>query len=239
MLLRENHHRVGVLVSAAALCPLLWFVLLVVPGRAGATPAGGTALVVHPNGGSLSSGGSSTPFGLKLPAHAACPGDTAHQGYSISSYVVPVSVAPGAVVYGGGGFAQQGSPMVDASLTPYLAVNTDIDTGEIPPPPIFSWTSYAQHGGFPMGTYNVGVACATRSGATARYWNTVFRFTADSADRGGFTWSIIGAPKQTSGGSTAGTVVGVVIAVIVIGGIATLLLVRRRPTLTRSRPGVR
>jgi hypothetical protein len=227
------------LVRFGTLSVLLLGVFVGIPGAAEASATGGSFQVLQPNGEPRTAGGSNTPFAVKLPYGAACPGDTAHEYYVINSYVVPRATNPGTVKFGGG-FPQTGSPMIDTTGTPYLAQNTAINTGVIPLLPLFSWTAYAQHGGWQPGDYNVGVACADRWGNAARYWNAKFRFVASQTDPGKFTWTLLDAPRSTSstGASSLRTIVGVLVGLAVIGGVAAVVVGRRR-RVAGVRPGDR
>ena len=66
--------------------------VLLLPTASEAAMVSGVATISQPGATAeapLSSGGASTPFTLALPPHAACPGDTAHSGYHVYSYLVP------------------------------------------------------------------------------------------------------------------------------------------------------
>jgi hypothetical protein len=180
--------------------------------------------------------GSATPFVIKLPTGAACPGDTAHKYYLVNSYVVPISTDPGTLTFEGG-VPPGDTTIVSTSGVPYTAQDTIEYTGGIAPLPAFSWAGYAHHpdGRLVPGTYNVGLACANREGKATTYWNAKITVQASSTDSGGFTWSVIGAPKARSGGSQAGTIIGFVIAVVIFGGVAALLWGRRSKAAVRSR----
>ena len=82
-----------------ALVPVLLVAWLsAVPATAGASVVAGTEEITQP--GSLTpldSGGSETLYGVVLPSGAGCPGDTAHDGYHIFSYLVPKDVSPASV----------------------------------------------------------------------------------------------------------------------------------------------
>jgi hypothetical protein len=62
---------------------------------AAAAPAAGTAEVVTPQDGTssagktLANGSGKTRFSLKLPAGAACSGDSTNGGYRVQSFMVP------------------------------------------------------------------------------------------------------------------------------------------------------
>ena len=61
---------------------------------AGAVTAGAEVLVTPGTTRALASGGSTTPYGVVLPAGASCPGDTAHDGYHVFTYLVPSHASP-------------------------------------------------------------------------------------------------------------------------------------------------
>jgi hypothetical protein len=196
----------------------------------------GRAVIVEPNSNTpLNGGGSQTPFTFELPVGAACPGDSAHKEYLIDSFVVPRTVNPSSLYFQGG--APRGATLlVDQFGNPYMANNTIENTGAIPTIPIFSWTAYTGHlDALSSGTYSVGLMCANKRGdATSNYWDTQVSFKADSADPGGFTWTAINQPKASGHSSSAGTIAGLSIAALVVGGVAFLFLSRRpRPA---SRP---
>ena len=113
-------------------------------------PAGTAVITVAAELTPLNLGGSATPYGVLLPSGASCPGDTAHDGYLVYSYLVPAGVSPTAVSFKTGdpskyyGYISQGSY--------YGAVNTAEDTGEIVGiPPEFTWSRLTPADLFPQG----------------------------------------------------------------------------------------
>ena len=118
----------------------LW--LAAAPATAGA--ATGDGEIIHPaTGAPLDSGGSATTYGVALPAGASCPGDTAHDGYHVYSYLVPAGHTPTEVSLHEGvpeplvGFISYGAY--------YGAVNTAEDTGQVMTLPQFSWSRYSSY----------------------------------------------------------------------------------------------
>jgi hypothetical protein len=198
------------------------------------------ARILNANGATaLNSGGSGTPFVIGLPSGAACPGDTAHHGYTVSSYALRTGIDVGTVNFVGG-FPTGGTSLVTPNGTPYLARDTDVNTARVLPPPVLSWAPYAhQQQVLPLGTYNVGIACVNGRGRADRNWNSEVALTASSHDPGGFVWSVVGATAAAPTGSSTGTshtglIVGVLIAAaVVIAGVA-FFVVRRRPRSGRS-----
>jgi hypothetical protein len=125
------------LLAGTALCLAT---LAGVGGVAGAvTP--GAEVIVHPGTTKpLASGGSRTPYGVVLPPGAACPGDTAHDGYLVYSYLVPGTASPTDVNFKRGipnrwyGYIAAGSY--------FGAVNTAESTGQVVGLPYdFVWNS--------------------------------------------------------------------------------------------------
>jgi hypothetical protein len=212
---------------AALLVAIGVFVNGIAPDAAGAASAR-SAEIVRPGGViPLTSGGSATPFGLAIPEGAACPGDSAHDGYYVDSYVVPATSDPGRI-YFPGEIATVGTQLVTLSGEPYTAQTTAEYSGDVVLPPPFSWSQYANDPKtLPPGTYNVGLICVNRHGHPAIYWNTRVTFRASPADPGGFTWSVPSSPA-TSGSSSAVPIAaaGAAIALIVLAG--GFLLVRSR-----------
>ena len=201
---------------------------LVSAPKAAAAPAAGTAEILEVNGVTpLSVGGSRTAFDLRLPPHAACPGDTAHKFYLIDSYMVPVAVSPATIRYvGGEPFADRGSSLGGGG-EPYSETNTEIVTGRIPNPPTLDWAAMVHHPEY-LGTYNIGVSCVNHSGSTVSYWNAVVTFTASSADPGGFTWTVSQAASGHKSGSSATSWVLTTAILVVVGGAVALVVLRRR-----------
>lgn len=217
----------------AALLPIvtvLW--TLTAPGTAWAVTAGAASIVQPGTLTSLDSGGADTPYEVALPSNASCPGDTAHQGYHVYSYLVPAGHTPAEVDFKHGvpnrwyGYFSYGSY--------YGAADTAEDTGQIMALPEFSWTRYSTYPGliFPDGrtrtTWEGGIACTTTDGVVTNYWNTQFVFTKSATTPGGFTWRVIANPPV----ATSHTWITVGIALLVLAALfaaAAILLSRRRP----------
>jgi hypothetical protein len=216
--------------GAAWLAVLAFGLLGLVAAAPAGAAAGGTAGIVQTDAsGPLRSGGSATQFLIQLPSNAHCPGDSAHDQYLINTYVVPSTVNPESVSFVGGQPAT-GDSIIAVGDTPYEAIATIENSGAMPGFPAFSWIPYAHHTtDLPMGTYNVGVMCADRHGRATTYWNAVVTFTASATDPGGFTWRVDSRPLPAHS-STRGLIIGLVIAVVVIGIAVALLVGRRRPT---------
>jgi hypothetical protein len=203
---------------------------------AGAATAGAEVIVSPGTTKALASGASSTPYGVVLPTGAACPGDTAHDGYHVFSYLVPQGSSPTDVSF------KTGEPSTGfgyISAGAYSgAVNTAESTGQVVGLPTdFVWTRLTPQDLFPTGatsaTWNGGIACADTHGQVTDYWNSTIRFTADAADPHGFTWKVIdqGTVQSTP---PVGLWVGIGLLVIAAGAGATALRMRRRDPGDRS-----
>jgi hypothetical protein len=215
------------LLAGTALCLAT---LAGVGGVAGAvTP--GAEVIVHPGTTKpLASGGSRTPYGVVLPPGAACPGDTAHDGYLVYSYLVPGTASPTDVNFKRGipnrwyGYIAAGSY--------FGAVNTAESTGQVVGLPYdFVWTRLTPGDLFAAGahtaTWNGGIACATSRGVVTDYWNSRIVFTADASDPGGFTWKVVDQGAVPSS-QPVGLWIGVGLLVVAAGAAAYALSLRRR-----------
>ncbi len=188
--------------------------LLLLAPPAAASAVSGTATIAAPGTtatGVLTSGGSSTPFTVALPADASCPADTAHHGYHVYSYLVPEGTDLAAVRFVD--FPSEGYGL-DASGRYYGAVNTALRTGQIIGiPNDFEWGTLISSvglstlvGGSSHGVWEAGIACATTHGVLARSWNTQVTFTANAGDPHGFTWKAVpGALAGSTSPSAAPT----------------------------------
>ena len=213
----------------------LW--LLAAPSTAGAATAG-TATIIQPDTGApLDSGGSGTAYGVGLPSGASCPGDTAHQGYHVYSYLIPAGHNPTEASYKGE-FPSKWYGYI--SYGAYFGpVNTAEGTGQVMTLPQFSWTRYSSFLGhlFPrqcrQGHLGGRHPVRQRGGAVTNYWNTQLVFTRTSADPGGFTWRVVAPPPV--GANDTWTVVGITLLVLAfLFGALAFVLSRRRG---RADPG--
>jgi hypothetical protein len=198
---------------------------------AGAAVTASTEVITHPGQLTpLGSGGSATPYGVVLPSGASCPGDTAHDGYHVFSYLVPEGVSPTAVSFKTGDPSKWFGYIANGAY--FGAVNTAEDTGQIVSlPDDFVWTRLTPQDLFAKGatsaTWEGGIACADIHGNVTDYWNSQIVFTASSADRGGFTWRVVQAATPAS--SNVGLWVGVVLALLAIAcAVVAVVLGRRR-----------
>jgi hypothetical protein len=202
---------------------------------ASAATNAGAAEVVGQNDAPLNSGGSATLFTLKLPDGAACPGDTAHKGYLLFSYTVPVEVAPDRVTFPSNS-PNIGVDLIDTNGEPFVAQATGVDTGVVPQPPPFVWSRYDHHPeALPPGTYNVGLACVYNY-RVVKYWNARVTFVASDRDPGGFTWTASAPIRPSSGGSSGDpwiVVAAVAGALVVAAGVGWWVRRGRKPVAGR------
>lgn len=204
---------VGMRASAAALIVVgAWsFYVAASASSASAATLGGTATITNPNNNQpLGSGGSTTVFGVDLPAQAACSGDTATDKYHVFSYLVPESTAVTSLSFGTGS-PSAGLGLADGSGY-YGSANTAPTTGQIINIPTdFEWADLGSLGGTAAtldaggGVWNTGIACANSSGALTDYWNSVVTFTANGNDPNGFVWTAVPGTGSTTTTTTTTT----------------------------------
>lgn len=221
----------------------LWGVVLAVvvvgfPAVAGAATAGAEVLVVPGTTRALTSGGSATPYGVVLPPGAACPGDTAHDGYHVFSYLVPGGSSATDVNFRTGTPSRWYGFIADGAYVG--AVNTAVSTGEIVGlPTAFVWTRLTPQILFADGahtsTWRGGIACADTSGRVTDYWNSTLVFAADPTDPGGFTWKVVDQGAVPSS-VPVGLWVGIGLLVLAAGAGAFALRLRRRSRASDAHP---
>ena len=188
--------------------------LVALPGATpalAATDAGALTLTKGSGAGAgsaLASGGSATGFGLKLPAGAACSGDTATNGYRVQTFMVSSNVTVSTMVFDSTGPSPQSTgatvrlPLFSLG-TPYIDGNTAVGTGAITGLPVFDFAVFGSSGPtiVPNGTYTLGVACTKGSAGPTqvdKYWTTQITVTANPSDTpSGFTW-VAGVPAPPS-----------------------------------------
>jgi hypothetical protein len=187
-------------------------------------------------------GASNTTFTLTLPPGAACTGDSAHNyhlySYAVDASKVPVSAIPTSINFSTGQPVVNGvnqPVLIDSGGSPYGPINTlpgstTNPQGDVPTPPQFNWSPYANADfgtGFDLypGTFNMGIACADVNGAVDgnHFWNTQVTFTALQTNPNDFTW-VIPPPNQTPETPLA---VGLPLSALALAGGATFVLRRR------------
>ena len=148
-----------------------------------------------------SSGGTTTPFVVELPAGSTCPGDSANDGYRVNSYLVPAEQAPAEITFDGlgpqpnalGDYESFRQPLYDVETTPYASVQTAEaeekgGPGRILDLPPFDFAVFGP-GDLPAGTYNIGVVC-TLLNEIVRIWGTQIAVTGSGPDD--LRWAVTG-----------------------------------------------
>ena len=227
------------LVAVAVVAAALVAVTTGTPQVAGAATAGAEILVTPGTTRALASGGSTTPYGVVLPTGASCPGDTAHDGYHVFTYLVPAGVSPTAVSFKTGDPSRWYGYIAEGAYVG--ALNTAESTGQIVGlPTSFVWTRLTPAILFADGartaTWNGGVACADTHGQVTDYWNSTIRFTADASDPNGFTWKVVDQGAVPSSFPVA-LWLGIGLLVVAAGSAAYALRLRRRSNAPDRSPG--
>lgn len=195
----------------------------------------GPVTVITTDGSPLQHGGSDTSFTFGLPPDAACPGDSADDGYRIQSFIVPDGVDPAGLTYESTKPAGDGNwALYAVTSDPYVQGLTSVaeqrgDPGLIDGLPAFDFAVFPP-GTLAEGSNRLGIAC-TLYNETVRYWDAEIVLTDTPEDTPAqLTWVIPGAPSGSAASfPTARFVVGgVVVVLLVIGG--AIVLARRRRT---------
>jgi hypothetical protein len=189
--------------------------LFATPASATAVATVGAATIAAPGATAaavLPSGKVGTPFTVALPANAACPGDTAHSGYHVYSYLVPAGTNLAAVSFVN--FPSKGYGLVDQYGKYYGAINTAEKTGQIIGiPNDFEWGPLVTSdggripiaslvGGANHGVWEAGIACADTHGVLAASWNTQVTFSESAHTASGLSWRA--TPGMPSGAVATG-----------------------------------
>ena len=143
------------------------------PAGAAAVAAGSMEITRPGSAAALDAGGSATDFGIAVPAGASCPGDSAHRGYHVFSFMVPKGVAPASTTFAKAVPSQYFGFIAFGSYY-YGAANTAENTGQIMDvPSSFVWTRLTPQDLFPGGattaTWVGGIACADEHGTITNY----------------------------------------------------------------------
>jgi hypothetical protein len=191
----------------------------------------------------LEHGASAAVFALRLPDGASCPGDSAHDGWRVQSFMVPDAVDPGTLTYllrqpkgeglyplfsvNGAAFVQQGTAVNDKPGSP----------AKITALPTFNFAKFTP-GLLPNGTYRIGIAC-TIDRTTKRYWDARVVITQSSSDKpAGIVWRTPSAPagiNRLDEPSNTGTYIAIgVLVVLALAGAAIFARSRRARLVTTT-----
>jgi hypothetical protein len=173
----------------------------------------------------LAGGVSSTVFTLTVPDGAVCPGDSANDQWRLQSFVVPATVDPAELTFGGNDPVGDGNwSLYGASTSPYVDELTEPNTmpgqpGRIPSIPALSFAVFPPDT-LPDGEYRIGLAC-TLLREPAIFWDTRLEVVSDPDDEPGrMRWSVIDAPataKVADAASDPNVFTRVLLAVSLVG----------------------
>ena len=216
---------------------------LAVAVPAGAVSSSGRAVIVDGAGSSsgLNEGGSATPFSLRLPRGAACPGDSADANYRVQSFLLPAADDPGAIRWhdiapvGKGRWA-----LYDINTNPYTqALTAKAEKLGGPGPiiniPSFNFAVFLPPGLVVPGRYHIGIACSLYN-VIVRYWVTdiaVFRVASDRPAE--LRWRALDPAPAGSRSGSALSVIVVAVVVLLVAGIGGRRLLSREPRAGRER----
>ncbi len=217
-----------------------------VAAAATSAPREGAVVVVDPGNRStpVTGGNSETTFALALPDGAACPGDSANDGYRIQSFLVPVVDDPGQLTYRS--VAPEGENRISlytVDTNPFVQQLTQMNgepgrPGLIDTVPDMTFGIYAPTDLRP-GPHRMGIAC-TLGKETVSYWDVEVELTRDTTDQPAqIRWAVAGSDASTADSGSNGPS-GLLLAVIALVGLAVVVfaftrLRRPEPSSNRSK----
>lgn len=142
----------------------------------------GVALATATNAGSVtftgtSTGSSATSFTLAVPSGAACTGNSSHDGARVQSFIAPLATDLSTLTFNYLGPTNTGVYPLYSLGTPFINANTGsplggVGAGLLTGLPAFTLAPLTSSQ-LPAGSYKLGFACTTNSGATLdKYWFT-------------------------------------------------------------------
>jgi hypothetical protein len=208
------------------------------PGVAAASATAGAAVITEASQDvPLDRGGSATLFGVWLPDHASCSGDTEHKGYHTFTFMFPKDLSPASVSFKTGepaGFGADGRLGLFADGQYVGALNTAPDTGQVVGlPGAYSWTRLTPAyllltNGRTTSAWDAGIVCANKYGDVTNYWDIAVVFTASKTDPLGFTWSVPKSAQSAISDPHSFPVGVVLVTIAAVLALVALVLNRRR-----------
>lgn len=186
----------------------------------------------------IADGDGETPFFVRLPAGATCPGDSANDQWRVNTFVIPAGEDPLQLRFTAGGpepvwddhFALFDVGTKTSVINQMLQKNdTPGNPGVIKPLPQVFMLPIAENG-FSSGRYRLGVAC-TFWAQTTQYWDVEIEMTASQGSNGVGTmsWKVVGTMMAPTSGSDSGGSSSLLIVVVLAGvAAAGILVVVRR-----------
>lgn len=166
--------------------------------------AGDVSVTQPTSDAALTRGGSATPFTMRLPDNATCPGDSADDDFRVDSFLVPRATDISTMRFKSQGPQVPGGWAIYKTTTsPFISEFTDDaekkgDPGSILPLPPLSFGVFTS-GELAPGEYVMGVSCSL-FGEVKRYWSTDIALVADATDKpAGIRWVQRGIESSGSG----------------------------------------
>jgi hypothetical protein len=200
----------------------------------------GDVIVVDPvnNDRALSEGDSNTPFSLKLPDGAACPGDSANDDWRVQSFLVPAETDMDSLRFNGlrpdgDGYRYRSLRYVSGDI--YVMEMTEANEGPGQPGRIVTVPPLTMAFGTVVpGSYRMGIACTPPSWEVEKYWDVNVEIAAaPEVEPGGLKWSVMQpSVAATSPAGSSGSLpwIPLLVAVLGIGGVVLFTRRRRSPT---------
>jgi hypothetical protein len=183
----------------------------------------------------LTEGESETPFSLRLPEGAECPGDSKSDQWRVESFVIPAVDDPADIVFESFSLAADTHwPLLGVDSTKFLAQFMPENPapglpGQIPDLPAFSFELYGRNQ-LPEGRYKLGIACSYYN-QIGPFWATEIDILYDSEDQSSdFQWQVVRPPADANANgaqdSSSSSLWVVAVGAAAVGAI--LLLLRHR-----------
>lgn len=148
----------------------------------------------------LTGGDRETPFSLRLPEGAQCPGDSKTDQWRVESFVIPAVDEPADIVFESYSLAGDDHwPLLDVDSEKFLAQFMPENLaaglpGQIPDLPAFTFELYGRNE-LPDGRYKLGIACSYYN-QIGTFWATQIDIEYDSDSSSDFRWQVVKPPAN-------------------------------------------